>query len=171
MNTKQLIALTAALAASLTLGCAKKDLDRAVPDPATTTPRVSETERPGSDSPSDITAATARMRVSDLKVASIFGADGAVVENIDNFTAGQPIVASIAVGDVGAGSAVEAIWWGPSDLRIHSEVKTVNAGATHVRFEAPPTANWAVGSYKIDIRLGDEIAETETFELQAPGRS
>ena len=78
------------LAGALVLaGCAREP-ERAKVDPEKTTPTVSEQEREGTESPSDVAPATARLRVSDLKVGTRFDADtGAVAENLDEVLPGM----------------------------------------------------------------------------------
>jgi hypothetical protein len=155
-----------AVAALLFAGCAKEP-KRAERDYEKTTPTVTETERPGSAAPSDITPVTAAARISDLKVGTVLDAEGKVAENKDNLKAGDGIHASIAVGDVGAGSKVKAVWLGPEGARISEEVKDVAAGVAFVAFHAPSTTGWAPGDYKIEIYLGDELASSENFDIVA----
>lgn len=164
-TTRILTAGTAIVAASLAFACAKKD-DTASKAPEATTPQVASQELPGTAAQSDIAPTTARARVEELKVGPELGADGAVKENVDDFDPGQPIYASIAVGDIGVGSAVEAVWKGPDDTRIHSEVKDVLQGATVLVFQAPNTASWKPGDYAVEIRLGDEVGGREGFEIE-----
>lgn len=164
MRTSTTIAAATALAALLLAGCAN-DANRAKRDADKTTPAVTETERPGSTAPSDITAITAAVRISDLRVGTALDAEGKVAENQDNLNAGDAIHASIAVGDVGAGSKVKAVWLGPNDVRILDETKDVAVGTAFLAFHAPSTQGWAAGDYKVEIYLGDELASTETFDI------
>ena len=157
------LAIGASLVAS---GCAKK-VDTASTDPEKTTPSVAATEQPGTQSPSDIAPTTAQARVEDLKVGPQIGSDGAVTENKDDIKAGEPLYASISVGDIGVGSTVEAVWKGPDDVQISSEVKRVAMGSTFLTFKAPDTVSWKPGDYKVEIRLGDEVGGSEGFEIEA----
>ena len=154
-----------ALAGLLTLpGCAK-ETKQAESEPSKMTPTVTESERPGNEAPSDITPATARARVSDLKVGPQVGTDGAVVKNVDEVVPGETVHASIAVGDVAAGSAVKAVWIGPNDQRLGESVKDVAQGLTFLVFDAPDTTAWVPGDYKVEIYLGDELAGSESFDI------
>ncbi|MGH7856122.1 MAG: hypothetical protein ACREQY_02245 [Candidatus Binatia bacterium] len=163
--SRTITAGTAVVATLFAFGCAKRT-ETATTDPEQTTPQVAEQELPGTSAPSDIAPTTAMARVEELKVGPELGPDGAVKENVDDFDPGEPIYASIAVGDIGVGSAVEAIWTGPDDTRIHSEVKDVLQGATIVVFQAPNTASWKPGDYAVEIRLGDELGGREGFEIE-----
>lgn len=154
-----------AIAAALVFGGCSKAPERAKVEPEKMTPTVTESERPGTSAPSDISPATARLRVSDLKVGSTLDAEGKVAENTDEFDAGQDVAASIAVGDVGAGSRIKAVWIGPDEIRIHEEVKDVPTGTAFLIFRAPDTTAWAAGDYKVEIFLGDELAGSESFDI------
>lgn len=167
MRTSTTVAAGMALAALLFAGCAKEP-KRAERDYEKTTPTVTETERPGSAAPSDITPVTAAARISDLKVGTVLDTEGKVAENQDNLNAGDVVHASIAVGDVGAGSKVKAVWLGPEGVRISDEIKNVAAGVAFLVFHAPSTQGWAPGDYKVEIYLGDELASSESFDIVAP---
>lgn len=156
---------TAVLAALLAVACAREP-EQATTDPEQTTPQVAVEEQPGTESPSDITATTAMARVEDLKVGPELGTDGAVTENTDNFKAGDKIYASIAVGDIGVGSKVAVVWKGPEDQQIHTEIQDVQQGSTHLVFEAPDTSAWEPGDYAVEIRLGDEVGGSESFDIE-----
>jgi hypothetical protein len=166
-TTTAAIAAGTALVALLFAGCANEP-KRAERDFDKTTPTVTETERPGSAAPSDITPVTAAARISDLKVGTALDAQGKVAENQDNLNAGDAIHASIAVGDVGAGSKVKAVWLGPEGVRLADETKNVAAGVAFLAFHAPSTHGWAAGDYKVEIYLGDELASSESFDIVAP---
>jgi hypothetical protein len=155
-------------AAGLT-GCSGEP-ERAKVDPAKSTPTVAETERPGSNAPSDVNPVTAHLRISDLKVGTALGPDGKVADNTNLVRPGDTVHASVAVGDVGAGSKVKAVWLGPDGQRLGDEVKTVEAGIAYLAFRAPETSTWSVGDYKVEIYLGDELAASNGFDLvaQAP---
>lgn len=163
-TTMAAIPAGAALVALLFAGCANEP-KRAERDFDKTTPSVTETERPGSAAPSDITPVTAAARISDLKVGTTLDAEGKVTENQDNLKAGDTVHASLAVGDVGAGSKVKAVWLGPEDVRIFDETKDVAAGVAFLAFHAPSTHGWAPGDYKVEVYLGDELASSESFDI------
>ena len=61
----------------------------------------------------------------------------------------------------------QLVWKGKDDLRLHEEVKTVPAGASHLTFEAPSTASWTPGNFEVEIFLGDEEGGSESFEIKA----
>lgn len=158
------ITILAMVVSTSLIACGKSE-ERARVEPEKTTPTVTETERPGTESPSDITPVTARLRVSDLKVGVAVGADGVVVENIDEMGAGDTVHASLRVADAGAGSRVRAVWLDSDGKRLGEEEKVVSAGASHLAFVAPMTTGWRPGDYKVEIYLGDELASSESFDI------
>jgi hypothetical protein len=162
---KNKIVPLAALAGLLVFPACSRETKQAEVEPSKMTPTVTETERPGNEAPSDITPATARTRISELKVGPQVGADGAVVNNVDEVLPGEAVHASIAVGDVAAGSAVKAVWIGPDDKRLGESVKDVAQGLTFLVFDAPDTTAWTPGDYKVEIYLGDELAGSESFDI------
>ncbi|GMU67098.1 MAG: hypothetical protein AMXMBFR36_33720 [Acidobacteriota bacterium] len=139
--------------------------ERSRVDPERTTPAVTQQELPGDESPSDVAAVTARARVSDLRVGSVLGVDGAVVENVDEIPRGGSLFASVAVGDVGAGSILKAVWLAEDDRKLSEATATVEAGMAHLAFPGPDTAGWTIGEYEVEIYLGDELAASEQFEI------
>ncbi len=163
-NFAIVVSATGLVAAIALAGCGAKP-DRAKHDAEKVTPTVTETERPGTAAPSDITPMTARTRISDLKVGNTLGADGAVADNENLLYPGTALHASIAVGDVPAGSKVKVVWIGPNEQRIADEVKEVAAGVAFLVFHAADTSAWAAGDYKVEIYLGDELAIADHFMI------
>jgi hypothetical protein len=168
MKTIAMLACAAGLAGATVLAGCSGEPQRAKQDAAKSTPTVTETERPGTNAPSDINPVTAHLRISDLKVGTVLAADGTVAENANLLHPGEVVHASVAVGDVGAGSAIKAVWLGPDGQRISDEVKRVEAGAAFLAFRAPETGGWAAGDYKVEIYLGDELAASDSFDIVAP---
>lgn len=165
MKSLAIAASATGLVAAIALAGCGATPDRAKQNAEKVTPTVTETERPGTAAPSDITPVTARLRISDLKVGTTLAADGSVADNENLLHPGKPLHASIAIGDVAAGSKVKAVWIGPNDQRIGDEVKEVATGAAFVVFHAPDTSSWAAGDYKVEIYLGDELAISENFDI------
>jgi hypothetical protein len=155
-------------AAILVAGCGPRT-EQSRYDPERTTPTASEQELPGNESPSDVAAVTARTRVSDLRVGSSLDAAGAVAENVDEIARGEAVLASVAVGDVGAGSQLKAVWLAEDDRKLSEQIASVEAGKSHLVFRGPDTAGWSVGDYEVEIYLGDELAASEQFQLVERG--
>jgi hypothetical protein len=158
-----------AAAVSIAAAGCNRAPDVAKSDAEKQTPMVSEREMPGTEAQSDVSAPTAMARVGDLELGSAVAPDGGIAEGAkrDDFAPGEPVYLSVAVEDIGAGSAVKAVWKGKDDVRLHEEVKTVPAGASHLTFEAPSTASWTPGNFEVEIFLGDEEGGSESFEIKA----
>jgi hypothetical protein len=107
--------------------------------------------------------------VSDLRVGSSLDAAGAVAENVDEIARGEAVLASVAVGDVGAGSQLKAVWLAEDDRKLSEQIASVEAGKSHLVFRGPDTAGWSVGDYEVEIYLGDELAASEQFQLVERG--
>ena len=163
--SKYIVAAAALLAPAFAF--ARMGDDPATTDSKKTTPVVTEHERSGTAAKSDISSATARARVEDLKVGNNLGTNGAVADNKDKMFPGETVYASISVEHIGAGSKVEAVWKGPEDRRMFSEVKNVVAGSRYLTFTSPDTSNWEPGNYRVEIRLGDELGGKEDFKIMA----
>jgi len=150
---------------TIVIAACQQQPERSRVDPERTTPAVTEQEIPGDESASDIAATTARARISDLKVGTVLGADGAVAENQDELERGAAVLVSVAVGDVGAGSSVKAVWLAEDDRKLAEQTLDVAAGQAFLVFRGPEPASWAPGDYEVEIYLGDELAASEQFEI------
>lgn len=164
---RNLLTLTAMIA--LLSACSPPAAERATPDAEKVTPRVTETERTGVDSPTDLNPMQAQSRIDDVTIGTAVDAAGAIAADTtaDNFAPGATVYLSMEVGDTPAGSAIKVVWFGPNDVRISDEVKSVPTGATHVSFEAS-TTGWAVGDYHAEVWIGDENVATEHFDIEVP---
>ncbi len=165
IDTHQTYRALTLVVTALAVAACDPQMNQATVDPDRTTPVATQQEVPGTESSSDISAMTARARVSDLRIGTEVGPDGAVSEHNDQVVAGEAIVASIAVGDVGVGSQMKAVWSTDDDRQLSEQTAVVEPGQTHIVFRAPDTIDWAVGDYELEIFLGDEVAASESFEV------
>ena len=168
---KSLHLVTATALSALAFLACSDEPERAARDLSKTTPSVTETELPGNEQPSDINPITARLRISDIKVGTALNSEGCVADDMNTVHPGDVLLASIAVGDVGAESKIKAVWVGPNGQRISDEIQSVRAGDAYLVFRAPATVGWAVGAYEVEIYLGDELAGSNKFNLAVPTAS
>lgn len=142
-------------------------------DPAEATPRVTETEQPGTQSATDLNPVQAEARIDDVAVGHAVGADGAIpsANAGDDFEPGKPIYVAMEVADTPADSAVKVVWFGPNQTRISEEVKRVAAGSQYLNFSAGNTSTWSQGDYRVEVWLGDEKVASEPFNLVGPGET
>ena len=134
-------------------------------DKGAATPTVSEKEKPGTTAPSDLSAPEAETRIDDVTLGHSIAADNTIPseQRGDEFAA-EPVFVAMKVADTPAGSAVKTVFFGPGDIRVHEEVKTVAPGQEHLSFEVN-AADWAKGDYRVEIWLGDEKVATEHFNV------
>ena len=118
------------------------------------------------DDKSDMSAAAAKMHIEELKVGIELGTNGAVLEDKEKIAAGSPLFASCEIDDLGVGTPVKAIWKGPMGARLAETTQNVTQGMRFMVFKAPDTTLWKPGRYQVDIRLADELADSEVFVIE-----
>ena len=166
MKPSKLLAVFLLLLLPLAIACAPKE--QAEPDDKDdTATTVSETEKPGVDSPGDLNPVEAQTMVDDVTIGHSMGADGTIPadQQGDDFAPGDPVFVVMEVGDTPAGSAVKVDWFGPNETRVGDETKTVNAGEKYLSFKAADTANWPKGDYRAEVWIGDEKVNTQQFQI------
>lgn len=163
-RTSQFVLAAAFFAAIAVTGCRPAET-RPAPDQGNPTPSVSEQEQPGSANPSDINPVQAETRVDEVTLGYAVAADESIPQEQqgDEF-ADEPAFVSMKVVDTPAGSAVKVAFFGPGDVRVYEETKTVTPGQTHLSFKADPQ-DWAKGDYRVEVWLGDEKVATEHFNV------
>ena len=163
-STRSLSTAAVAAAVGILVACQAREPERAQVNPAAATPAVSEKEKPGVSSPTDLAPATAQARIDEIKLGPTVAADGVVSDETHELAAGQTAHLSMAVGDAPAGSAVKVVWFGPNDVRIGDQVETIAAGQRYLTFKNS-TQGWAEGQYRVEVFLGDEKVGTEGFDI------
>lgn len=131
------------------------------------TPEVVEEEVPGTGQTGDLSPLDAETRVDDVEIGRAVGPDGAIMEgeSASSFAPGEAVHASMEVGDTPAGSAVKVVWYGPDDVRLGEETKTVEAGQGRMSFQLPATGAVEHGDYRVEVWIGDENVASESFEI------
>ncbi len=163
MNVNRILLSLALVSVFGISACQKKEAE---PDVSETTPMATESEIPGTSSPSDLSPAAAEARIDDVTTGHALAADGSIDSSQvgDDFAPGETVHIAMKVGDTPAGSAVKVVWYGPEDKRIDEESKTVETGQTYLNFQAD-TKGWAKGDYRAEIWIGDENVNTERFQV------
>lgn len=159
------MSLALAMVLAVSFGCKKSEVGAEAdgqPPLKTTTTEIS-----GTASPNDINPVTAQYYVDDFVMGHALAADGTIAEDQkgDNFSPGQPIHFAMTVKDAPANAAVKVVWYGPADMKIRTEQKSVPAGATTLTFTSDDTAKWALGDYRAEVWIGDEKVDTESFKI------
>jgi Tfp pilus assembly protein PilZ len=163
--------LIVTLATAVIGGWACQKTQTAQVNPAEATPRVTETEQPGTTRPADLSPIKAEARIDDVALGHALGADGAIATNRtgDDFEPGKPVYVAMEVADTPADSAVKVVWVGPNETRLGEEVKRVAAGTRYLNFSAGNTGTWATGDYRAEVWIGDEKVASEQFNIVARG--
>jgi len=170
---KRLLIVTLVAATAGGWACQKANQQTAQTNPAEATPRVTETEQPGTTRPTDLSPIKAEARIDDVAVGSAVGPDGAIPagNTVDDFEPGKPIYVAMEVADTPADSAVKVVWFGPNETRIAEEVKRVASGSQFLNFSAGNTSTWSKGDYRVEVWLGDEKVASEQFNVVGPGET
>jgi hypothetical protein len=165
MNAKKLTALVLPWGLVLGLACARESAE--VDDQDDTATQATETEVPGTNQPGDLNPMEAQAHVDDVTIGRQVGADGTIPADAqgDDFAPGEPIVVAMNVGDTPAGSAVKVVWYGPGETKIGEEEKTVQAGQSHLSFNASDTTSWQKGDYRAEVWTGDEKVNEQQFQI------
>jgi hypothetical protein len=129
--------------------------------------QASEKEAPGTHQPNDLNPVEAQIRIDDVTIGHNVGADGtiAAADQGDDFAPGDPIFIAMKVGDAHAGSAVKVVWYGPGDVKLKEEDKTVNQGDRYLSFEAANTGSWEKGDYRAEVWIGDAKVNQQEFNI------
>lgn len=119
------------------------------------------------ENPAAMTPAQARAAVGDIAIGHQLSADGMIAgdQKGNNFTAGQPVVVAVAIGQAPVGTPVTIGWYGPAGQQLATDQRTVTRGNQSVSFAAKDTAAWSKGDYHADISVGGQKVDTERFSI------
>lgn len=132
------------------------------------TPEPAQTQVEEATEPTDLTA---RIWIDDPTLGSALNAEGRVeMGAADNdFVAGDTIYYAMEVGDAPANASVTVMWYGPGNMLLNEETKSVAAGDDYLHFEAPDTSDWDVGDYRVEVHTEGELAHSEDFNIEEAG--
>jgi len=165
MKPSKLMALL--LVSALPLGIACRTHEQAeVDDKDDTATTATEQEVAGVNSPGDLNPVEAQTMIDDVTIGKKVGADGTIAaeDQGDDFAPGEAVNLTMKVADAPAGSAVKVVWYGPGEVKISEEPKTVEAGAQYLTFQAD-TSSWKKGDYRAEVWIGDEKVNTQQFQI------
>lgn len=111
---------------------------------------------------------TAQIWVDDPTLGSALNEEGRVALGFadNDFVAGDTIYYAMEIGDAPAGANVRVVWFGMDGAQVHEETKQVEAGMDYMHFEAPDTAAWTPGDYRVEVYANDELAHEEDFNIE-----
>jgi hypothetical protein len=166
MKLTKLLSILLLLVLPLAIACKPKEGAEA-DDKDDTAATVSETEKPGVDSPGDLNPVEAQTMVDDVTIGHSTAADGSIAadQQGDDFAPGEAVHVSMEVGDTPVGSAIKVAWYGPGETKVGEDTKTVNTGDHYIAFQSADTASWAKGDYRAEVWIGDEKVNTQQFQI------
>lgn len=165
MRASKLLALLLVSALPLALACKSQETAE-VDDKSDTATQTTEQEVAGVNQPNDLNPVEAQTMIDDVTIGHKAGADGMIAaeDQGDDFAPGQPVVIAMKVGDAPAGSEVKLAVYGPGEVKVKDDAKTVNAGEQYLVFQVP-TDSWQKGDYRAEIWIGDEKVNTQEFNI------
>lgn len=60
---------------------------------------------------------------------------------------------------------MKVVWYGPEEMKLKEEQKTVNPGDEYLTFQAANTGDWQKGDYRVEIWIGDEKVNQQQFQI------
>ena len=162
------ILATALIAALAVAGCKKHENAANTPteSAASTTPATTPETAPPPAGPIATTPppATAPI-VSSVELGTAVGADNRVTSASTSFAKNDTIHASVATsGDKAA--TVTARWTYQDGQVVHSEDKSVPAGAQVTDFSIHKPDGWPAGSYKLEVLVDGNVAQSKDFAVK-----
>ncbi|MHB1224927.1 MAG: hypothetical protein ACYC2G_12945 [Gemmatimonadaceae bacterium] len=120
------------------------------------------------DVPPPTTSASqaAAIQVTDLEVGRALGPDGGVVEDIDDFAAGDTIYAVAHTTGMASGATLTARWtYGDGQVVDESSQTISPTGPARTEFHVSKAGGWPAGDYKVTIMLDGREVESEEFKV------
>ena len=128
------------------LGCGRQRADTRAPSPEATV-------APG-------TATSAR-----VEIGSRIGGDGRLESHADQFTRGEPIIASVDAASLQPGTSVQLSWMGPQGQAVANDEIVVPPDARLITFKAQDTTAWAPGTYRVDLSAAGQLIGSRNFTI------
>ena len=174
MTRTQSSLLAAALVAGVVVtGCKKHDeaatettmppaaATTTMPAPAGMPPAASTTTSPMATTTPPATPAI----VSSVDLGSAVGSDNKVTKPGTTFAKTDTIHASVATNGDKA-STVTARWTFQDGQVVHTEDKSVAAGAQVTDFSISKPDGWPAGDYKLEVLVDGTVAQTKDFSVK-----
>ena len=132
----------------------------AMPAPASTPPASTTTSPMATTTPPPTSAI-----VSSVDLGSAVGADNKVTKPGTTFAKADTIHASVATNGTKA-STVTARWTYQDGQVVHTEDKSVAAGAQVTDFSISKPDGWPAGDYKLEVLVDGNVAQTKDFSVK-----
>ncbi|HUP42813.1 MAG TPA: hypothetical protein VM599_06335 [Thermoanaerobaculia bacterium] len=83
------------------------------------------------------------------------------------FSPGETIYVSMAIGDAPADAAVHVVFFDPQGGKVAEDEKKVPAEARFLYFDSGDTAHWLAGEYRVELSVDGEVVGEERVTLAA----
>jgi|HubBroStandDraft_3_1064219.scaffolds.fasta_scaffold16945_1 hypothetical protein len=127
----------------------------------------------GAANPNHVNPLRAKTMVVNVATGHQLGPDGTIPPDQQgkNFPAGKPLFVAFRLHDAPAGANVRADWYDAQGRKLASTEKKVLPGEPAMSFTSPDTSSWPKGTYRVEIWLGDQKVDTESFSIAEPEKS
>jgi hypothetical protein len=131
------------------------------------TERAEPTEDPGNTEATTSEASGSTDWVGEATVGTDLGDDDTVpaAAATDRIPRGEIAFVSLAVDEPPAGAQLRVTFLGPDGQIAAEDGKRISPDADAVFVSSGPTADWATGSYQVEVWVGDEKVAETSFEL------
>ncbi|HVR43840.1 MAG TPA: hypothetical protein VMS56_10405 [Thermoanaerobaculia bacterium] len=102
--------------------------------------------------------------VREVRLGGRLGPDGSLEADAARFRAGAPIHLILELEQAPPGSAASAVWRRGEKTLLRQRLE-VEPGSTRIRFTVEQTADWAPGTYQVDVSMGGSEVETLEFVI------
>ena len=161
--------LAAALIAGVALaGCKKHEAatDTNAPPAASTSPAAMPPAAATAAGPMATTTPPATpLVISSVDLGKAVGADNKVATPATTFAKADTIHASVATNGNKA-STVTARWTYQDGQVVHTEDKSVPAGAQVTDFSISKPDGWPAGDYQLEVLVDGNVAQTKDFSVK-----
>jgi hypothetical protein len=123
--------------------------------------------------PNHVNPLRAKTMVVNIATGHQLGPDGTIPPDQQgkNFPAGKTIYVAFRLNHAPAGANVRADWYDAQGRKLASTEKKVLPGEPAMSFTSPDTSSWPKGTYRVEIWLGDQKVDTESFSITEPEKS
>lgn len=117
-----------------------------------------------SDTPAEATHAIGTEPwVDDVQVGGAEGS-GATTAGL---TPGTELQVSMSVENAPQGTVVTTYWYGPENRQLAYETQTVEPQQRQMNFTQENTHDWAAGTYRAEVWVGNKKVQEQTFQIVA----
>lgn len=123
-----------------------------------------------SDTPADATPAIGTEPwVDDVQVSGTqaSGAQASGATASASLTPGTELQVSMTVEKAPQGTVVTTYWYGPENRQLAYESQTVEPQQRQMNFTQENTHDWAAGTYRAEVWVGNEKVQEQTFQIGA----